>query len=309
MFKILFFFLIIANIEMHATNQQLKRIEIATSTLNALLELNPQMPGFVYLPFRRSIGANSSGTHAKFFGDPAVKLAEDVFEGFSKRKDPVKEFTIPPLIHLIWLGSTPPEKVRIVCNSWRKHHPHFTVKLWTDSEIASFVWSQPRAKVLFSEAESWAEKADILRLEILYQFGGIYSDTDVICLKSFEELLHGPTFIAGFEEDKIKTYGRPLIGSALFCARQGHPLLKRCLDYCLPKKDAPQLDLHLRSGPGPLTRASYEALESGQEGILLLPCSYFYPLPWEKRTTSLEVIKKAICPESFAIHLWEGSWF
>ena len=52
--------------------------------------------------------------------------------------------------------------------------------IWTDLEVSDFSWSSPRLRSAFTFADTFAEKADILRLEILYQFGGIYSDTDVL---------------------------------------------------------------------------------------------------------------------------------
>ena len=176
-------------------------------------------------------------------------------------------FSIPHFIHLIWLGSTPPPTVEIVIASWRKYHPDWEIKLWTDQEIACFPWSTPRSELFFKEAKNWAEKSDILRFEILYQFGGVYSDTDVICLKPFDDLLQGLTFFACFSRNKVvKKTGRPLIGSAIIGAARNHPILNHCLDYSQIKEEAPGLTQDLRSGPGPITRASYEALESGGEG-------------------------------------------
>jgi|GEM_PF-2436039 len=287
-----------------------KPLKLSTTTLQSLLDLDPALPGFIPVPFRESMGANApSATEDGFFADSHVLVAEQQFERFCQKPSNSPSF-IPRVVHLIWMGSPPPPTVDIIMASWKKYHPDWEIRLWTDKEIACFSWSSPRSEMFFNEAKNWAEKSDILRFEILYEYGGIYSDTDVICLKSFDGLLNGISLFACFDGNWIqKAVGYPLVGSCIIGAAKNHPILKRCLEESKMKKEAPELLQHVRSGPGPITRAAYEALEAGQEDILLLPCSYFFPLPYRKRLASLEEIKECIRPESFAIHLWEASWF
>jgi Glycosyltransferase sugar-binding region containing DXD motif len=149
----------------------------------------------------------------------------------------------------------------------------------------------------------------VLRLEILYQFGGIYSDTDVICLKSFEDFL-SVDFFAGIETNvSIHFFPfAPYMGTAIFGAVPGHPILDRCLNLIRTAAEKPGIALPFRSGPGLLSRVYCEALHSGMQDLLLLPCTYLYPLLFLKRQVSLDEIKASIKPESQAIHLWRGSW-
>lgn len=44
-------------------------------------------------------------------------------------------------------------------------------------------------------------KADILRYELLYFFGGIYIDTDFLCIKNIDKLLNNYDGITGNESD------------------------------------------------------------------------------------------------------------
>jgi inositol phosphorylceramide mannosyltransferase catalytic subunit len=300
--------------EDRTNNPLYKALPPIGTTLEGLLALKPKTEGFTPISFRESLAANWVPTEPNFFEDIGVQIAEKKFVNFCQAQGalgkPSSDFSIPPVIHLIWLGSTPPPTVDLAIASWKKYHPKWEIILWTDEKLKKFSWSNARSEDFFKEGKNWAEKSDILRFEILYQFGGIYSDTDVICLKSFEGLVtRGLTFFAGFESNKIKRFGRPLIGSAIIGAAKNSSVIKRCIDYSQSAKEAPSIHQHIRSGPGPMSKASYEALEAGQENILLLPCSYLYPLPWEKRLAPLNEIIENIRPESFAIHLWEGSWF
>lgn len=294
--------------EDRSANPLYKALPPLDATLEGLIAMEPKGEGFLAVSFRESLAANWIPTEENFFEDQGVQIAEERFNAFCQSGPAAPQ--IPPLIHLIWLGSPPPQNVQLAVSSWQKHHPTWEVKLWTEKDLIDFRWSSPRTEAYFKNGKNWAEKSDIFRFEILYQYGGIYSDTDVICLKSLDPLLHtGAAFIACFESNKIKRLGRPLIGSAIVAATQGHSVIKSCIDHSKSAEEAPHIHQHIRSGPGPISLASYEALEAGRTDVLLLPCSYFYPLPWEKRLATLEEVIENIRPESFAIHLWEGSWF
>ncbi|MBM3208284.1 MAG: hypothetical protein FJZ57_06760, partial [Chlamydiae bacterium] len=155
-----------------------------------------------------------------FQQDKDVKIAEKNFSEFVERynaqtvcdynKVPTT-FSIPPIIHFIWLGSSPTSQVEQAISSWKNYHPGWQIELWTDEKVSEFSWSEGRLKEIFDQAETYAEKADVLRLDILYQFGGIYSDIDVICLRSFHDLItQDITFFSSFELNYTsRHYGNP----------------------------------------------------------------------------------------------------
>jgi len=302
--------------EVIQTNPLYKPLTISNDILETILNLNQNNKGFIPVSFRNSLEGRWPKTEENFFQDNGILAAEDNFNKYCARTSNLKNentsnYSIPPVIHLIWLGSTPPSRVDLVIESWKRHHPSWKIKLWTDKDIENFSWTCPRSKNFYEKSGNWAEKSDILRFEILYQFGGIYSDTDVICLKSFEDLISSKiTFFAGLESNKVKRFGRPLVGSAIIGAKKNSAIVKDCIDFSQTLEEAPTIRQYIRSGPGPITKASYKALKNiNNENIIIFPCSYFYPMHWEARLSSAEDIIEYIRPESFAIHLWEGSWF
>lgn len=221
------------------------------------------------------------------------------------------ESSIPPIIHLIWLGSSIPEKTNSAFNSWEKHHPGWEIKIWTDKELVDFPWSTEHVRQAFVEGDTWAEKADVLRLELLYKFGGIYSDADVVCLNSFHDLIvQDIGFFSCFELNYIgKHYGQPFfVGSAVMGAAKGSHVVRRCLEDLQTAKEAPTVGIIKRTGPGLISRSCQAVLASGEENILILPCSSFYALPWKKKEVDSESVLEYVSPESLAIHLWDGSW-
>lgn len=276
--------------------------------------------GFLSASFWESMEWKRDCSSITFQQDEAIKYAKQNFLQFCEKvkrspspdyKNPPTHYSIPPIIHFIWLGSPLSAKAHTSVKSWEKYHPNWEIKIWTDTETDRFSWSSPRTQVAFKIAKTWAEKADLLRLEVLYQFGGIYSDTDVICLNFFHDLLvQDITFFSCFELNYINQYyGEAFyIGTAVMGAAKGCLVIKHCLDRFKTHQEAPDAGILRRTGPGLVSRSCKATLLDPEENILILPCSYLYPLPYESKWISNEKTLESISQESLALHLWDSSW-
>jgi mannosyltransferase OCH1-like enzyme len=203
---------------------------------------------------------------------------------------------IPRTIHFIWLGPHPfpPQSVENV-RSWIAHHPEWKIKFWTDrvrdppctamEVVFVDTLALPFLKKRYQSSSNWGEKSDILRLEILYQEGGVYVDHDVICLKSFDSLHSAYDFYAGLEVPHPPVMGRCLTaGNGVLGAKEGHPLLARVL--ALIEERWESLDRKYRGSDGysqtqKVMERTYmaltEALEKGPvEQAVVLPAAYFF---------------------------------
>lgn len=273
--------------------------------------------GFTPVTFWESMEWKRNASTIDFQNDPSIQKAKTNFDRFCDRNKalptvnydlPPKIYSIPPILHFIWLGSPLPEKGRQTIKSWLDHHPGWEWKLWTDEEVNQFPWTDDHLRSVFEQADSWAEKADILRLDILYQWGGIYSDIDALCLQPFHDLIvQDITFFSCFELNYASShYGEAFyVGTAVIGAAKGSNVLKYCLVHSKTQKEAPDLNLLKRTGPGLVSKACQASFHLPQEHILILPCSYLYPLPWKLRN---ENDAGFIGLESLAIHLWNNSW-
>jgi inositol phosphorylceramide mannosyltransferase catalytic subunit len=213
---------------------------------------------------------------------------------------------IPKIIHQIWIGGPLPQKYLALQETWKKFHPDWEYRLWTDADLASFPFTD-RAR--FEQATNLAEKADIFRYEILYQYGGLYVDTDFECLKAFDLLHHMCDFYAGLE---AIYYSRSPVkmGNALIASTPGHPILRKCLEKISQETTDGNPDLiQIVSGPRCLTKAFLECCQEGEYLNVAFPFTYFYPLPTVERDRSREeVLSDWVQEESFGVHYWEGSW-
>lgn len=94
---------------------------------------------------------------------------------------------IPKKIHYVWVGTAPiPKQDQKYINDWKKLHPDFTIKRWTEKDIDLEKYSLVKKAI---DEKRWALAADIIRMYVVYNEGGFYMDTDVELLKPLDDLL------------------------------------------------------------------------------------------------------------------------
>jgi mannosyltransferase OCH1-like enzyme len=135
---------------------------------------------------------------------------------------------IPRTFHQIWLGPDPfPEEYADYQATWLRHHPGWELQLWTEENLP-----QLRRPEAAERLRTPAERADILRLELIWRFGGVYLDTDVECLRSIEPLIEDTDFFI-----MLRRSGGHRAINFFFGAVAGHPILDRGLDEIRPRTE------------------------------------------------------------------------
>lgn len=236
----------------------------------------------------------------------SAKLFKAAYErGHYDCVEPSENPRIPKIIHHIWVGGTLPPVFQKYINSWKKHHPDWEHRLWTDEDVKSFEFVTKKA---YFRCKNPGHKADILRYEILNKFGGLYVDTDFLCLKPHDKLHHSCDFYTGMGQQTIYI---GIIGSA-----PGHPIIKNCLERILSCSKFYGSPKQIASNTGALlfTQSIRSFLGAGHEGAVVYPPSYYYSFPgrlrslfWS-RNENMGIVKRFIKPESLAVHLWAVSW-
>jgi inositol phosphorylceramide mannosyltransferase catalytic subunit len=217
----------------------------------------------------------------------------------------------PRLVHIIWIGPTPmPTAYHHYHESWAAYHPGWSVKLWTDEDLPSLL-PRMRNADLYQQLHDPRAKADVLRYEILYLFGGVYVDADMECLRSIEPLLvglpHGTAFFAA-REDGVQ------VNNAVLGARVGSPVLAfllrnqvRWVEYVGQRGYRNVWD---STGPNYLTAAlgAYMKSDGGRTHIhvAIFEPSLFYPTHF---STPMEMSRAATrhaieMGHVYAVHHW-----
>ena len=128
---------------------------------------------------------------------------------------------IPKFIHYCWLGNNKKSELIEKCiNSWKKYYPEYEIIEWNDSNID--ILENQYSKEAY-EAKKYAFVSDYVRLKVLYEYGGIYFDTDVEVLNR-DNSLESYDFVVGFEASNR-------IGSAVVMANKHNPIIYEWLSY------------------------------------------------------------------------------
>lgn len=101
---------------------------------------------------------------------------------------------IPKIIHYCWFGKGKyPPIVKKCIESWKKQCPDYEIKLWNEDNYDINKTDYLREAY---QNKKWAFVSDYARLDILYEYGGFYLDTDVELIRSLDELTGLRAFVA-----------------------------------------------------------------------------------------------------------------
>jgi mannosyltransferase OCH1-like enzyme len=128
---------------------------------------------------------------------------------------------IPKIIHCVWFGrGEKSERAKLCIDSWKKYLPDYKIIEWNEDnfDINYNNWTKKSY-----ENKKYAFTSDVARLWALYNYGGIYMDTDVEVYKPLDEFLNEEGF-TGFEDINYPV-------TATLGAEKGNPVIKKMLDY------------------------------------------------------------------------------
>lgn len=124
---------------------------------------------------------------------PVDKVAERQLFVSDYQSDFLKNETekIPRVIHYAWFGGEKPDFVKRNLDNWHRFCPDYQIKEWNETNY------DVRKRQYMSQAydnKVWGFVSDYLRLDVVYNEGGIYLDTDVEITRNIDELLKNTAF-------------------------------------------------------------------------------------------------------------------
>jgi mannosyltransferase OCH1-like enzyme len=213
---------------------------------------------------------------------------------------------IPKIIHHCWFsGDQYPEKIKNCINSWGKYLPDYEIKLWDASNfnVNINLWTQEAYK-----KKKYAFIADYFRFWVLYNYGGIYLDSDVETIGTFENMLSNTSFF-GFE------YGQTP-EAAIIGAEKGTPWLADCMEFYSKKHfilpdgnmcitSLPRHVLNIFKSKYKIELFDNEKIQEFDDlKLTIYPYYYFSPKNFYHYST--EKIEKR--HETITIHHFNNSW-
>lgn len=191
---------------------------------------------------------------------------------------------IPKIIHQIWVGpkKIPYKWINTFRKDFRKKFPGWKHYLWTDKNVKKLKLKNQKA---YDIEKTYHGKSDILRYEVLYQFGGIYIDADSSWLGNLDlgnlikETNNSGFFIArecSGVYSKIKKKCKEGLANGVMGSSKKNPITKYLVDTMYKNyfKCYNKGEPYERTGPFFVDQAL-----SGFN-ITIFPHYYFYPIYW-----------------------------
>lgn len=141
---------------------------------------------------------------------------------------------IPKRIHYVWIGhGEMSDTIKRCIHSWEEKLPNYEIMRWDESNYD--IRNAPRFVQETYNAKKWAFVSDYIRLWALYNYGGIYLDTDVEVFKSLDIFLNHPLFIGTqsywVDINKREKELKVNLSIGVIGAEKEHPYIKDCLSY------------------------------------------------------------------------------
>lgn len=232
---------------------------------------------------------------------PMIQM-EETEPGRGSDVIPVKQSDkplIPRVIHYTWFSGEPiPEHLKKCIDSWGKYAPDYEIKQWN---AGNYDIGKNKYMRQAYEHKKWGYIADVARLDILYQYGGIYMDTDVELIRNPDKLLYQIGF-CGFEKWGVINMG------GCSGAVPGNQAVKMMLDYrqdesfvredgSLNKEPSGAYETH------PLVTLGLKINNQTQVvgDMTVYASDYFHPYDYMSGVTRLT-------PNTVSIHYFHGAW-
>lgn len=205
---------------------------------------------------------------------------------------------IPKIIHYCWFGGKElPKDVKKCIKSWKKKCPDYEIKRWDESNFD--INSNCFIKDAYMR-KAWAFVSDYARLKIIYDYGGIYLDTDVELIKNLDEVLKYKAFFAQQQSGEINT------GLGFGAEKKSSIVNKMLVDYETMKFDyenkeciaCPILNTKAIKQEGFFISDELEI----RDNIIILPAKYMDPF------SSGEKVENLLCQETLSIHHYSATW-
>lgn len=247
-----------------------------------------------------------------------------------------KPSRIPRLIHqTVKSKLSIPSDVQRNIDSWKKVNPEWQHILYDDEDIMEFMETyHPESLDVFNSLDSIVEKTDMWRYAVLDTFGGVYADTDTLCIRPVEEWWgdnENATVAIGLEDSttpfimkRNKLTELIQFSQWTMASSPGHPIVHNMAYYIyrhmrleklgVDNYDDPKLGILHRTGPGIWTDAIYDyIIKNGYDPRDVIQGATIGDVKFLNRNgfTYLEDLPSDLSTlpkDVFVYHLFYGSW-
>lgn len=155
---------------------------------------------------------------------------------------------IPKIIHQTWKTEEIPDNWKKAVESCKKKNDDYKYMLWTDSTMEEFIKSEyPSYYDLYMSYKYNIQRCDVFRYFVLYKYGGIYLDMDILCKKKLDAYLKYNIVLA-------KSSNVSMFTNSFFMVEPGNKFIKFCIDNLKDNRNSLWFlgkHMHIMSSTGP----------------------------------------------------------
>lgn len=137
--------------------------------------------------------------------------------------------SIPKRIWTYWDDDELPEFVKKSVDSWRRYSPDWEVVVVTPKTLSNFL---PNLNIKnYRPGDFVQRRSDMIRLHLIAEYGGVWSDATVVVRRSHDELTTGDYDLIGYYRESFTTNNDyPVIENWLFAAPPSSGVVTRWRD-------------------------------------------------------------------------------
>jgi len=284
-------------------------------TLNPLLSIK-QFEEIVDTPSPPPNDVNGTNNSESELPD-SIKNACIANIGMLYGEDPCS--SIPKIIHLLYFGETEFYNFHHRCvHSMLQYMPNYDIRIYNAKEpVGNAFWDdiKKQARVTIHkmdppvfydgfELKHFQYKADVVRLELLYEHGGVYLDLDMLITRPFDDVFSsGHSFY--ISEECANGAGNGALINAFLAAKPKNEFIKLWLNEF---KSGLRLGIwatHIRDSNKQLLKDHPHYMHKYR--IRILDGKLFMALHWQDTVAFIhsETIPHEFPSESYGTHLWE----
>ena len=220
------------------------------------------------------------------------------------------------ILHKIWFGTIPNKNAAIktlkefknYSDTWIIKNPYWSHIVWNIQRCKDLIYHCYKQHLALYNGYKWdIQRCDSIRYFILHRYGGLYSDMDYICFKSWSEVIQEyPNEIYLVETPNKVTNAIHISNSLMFSRVKEHVFWSRVfieMEKCkkVPIYYSRHLEIMFTTGPGMLNK-TYN-LYKIRDKINIYPSNIFHPYG-----LTMEGLNFTKSNNYYAIHSGKGSW-
>lgn len=194
-------------------------------------------------------------------------------------------------IFFIWINkdyTEIPDLFKYFINTWAKHYKDYNIRLITNNDLNEFDLFGSIIKERLNYVHP-AFLSDILRVEIINKYGGLYSDTDIECIKKLDDSIFENNKTLLFEEMKDSNS----ISSALFGEKSNGDFTNQLIDIIINNNyEIPKGSIN-----------GFNTTMSNISNYKMFPSSYFFPFYCMSSPEKID-----ITDDLHGIHWFSATW-